>query len=231
MNLRAFETAVCDLFDRPWVSSCAALLEEEMSGSGSHDLGHILRVLRNADRIRAGEEDNGNQVDWEALAAAALLHDVVDLPKDHPERHLASRKSGALARAHLAQAADFEEARLANIEHAICAHSFSAEIPAETLEARILVDADRLETLGALGIARVFYVGAEMGTAIVDMTDPFAKNRQLDDLSFTVDHFFSKLLELRERFHTDTGRQIADARHEYMKGFLSQLADELGEEL
>ncbi|MFW5968372.1 MAG: HD domain-containing protein, partial [Persicimonas sp.] len=158
MDQTEFVEAVRPLVDHRWLEPTVALLDETMRDSASHDFGHLLRVINNADRIARGESERGAEVDREALMAAALLHDLVDLPKDDPERHLASRRSAEEAVAHYEDVANFDDERLSTIEHAISAHSFSAGIPAETLEAKILTDADRLDALGALGVARCFYV-------------------------------------------------------------------------
>lgn len=228
MNHDSFSNAIQPLIDRAWVAPTVAFMDAEMALEGSHDYGHLLRVLRNADRIARGEAERGVEVDWEVLAAAALLHDVVDLPKDHPERHLASTKSAQAAVDHYARLQAFDEARRQAIYHAIRAHSFSAGVPAESAEAQILCDADRLESLGAFGIARVFQTNGELGRSIVDMEDPFADQRDLDDLEWAIDHFFAKLLKLKERFYTDTGRALAAQRHAFMERYLEQLADEIG---
>ncbi len=227
MKEQAFLNAITDLIDRPWVAPTVDFVGGELGDSDSHGFGHLLRVLRNARRIYEGEAEHGEAVDWEALAAAALLHDVVDLPKDHPERHLASTKSADAAVAHYRALGGFD-GRLETIHHAIRAHSFSAGVPAESTEARILCDADRLEALGAFGIARVFYVSGELHRKICDMNDPFAQGRELDDLEYAVDHFYEKLLKLEERFYTPTGRRLAGQRHRFMEAFLEQLADEIG---
>ncbi|QDG51528.1 HD domain-containing protein [Persicimonas caeni] len=226
MNKKTFRDAIAPLIDRPWVAPTVDFLADELGDSGSHDFGHILRVLRNAARIRDGEAERGATVDWEALSAAAILHDVVDLPKDHPERHLASTKSADAAVEHY-KSLEALAGRLDAVHHAIRAHSFSAGVPAESLEAQILCDADRLEAIGAFGIARVFYVNGELQRKICDMADPFADTRELDDLEYAVDHFYKKLLKLKERFYTPTGRQLAAKRHEFMETYLDQLADEV----
>jgi uncharacterized protein len=226
MNKDIFLQSIFPLIDRPWVAPTVNLIAQEMGESGSHGFGHLLRVLRNAARIHHGEVERGDEVDWEVLAAAALLHDVVDLPKDHPERHLASTKSADAAVAHFERLGEFDTS-LAAIHHAIQAHSFSADIPAESSEAKVLCDADRLESLGAFGIARVFYVSGELEGAICDMSDPFAQNRELDDLEYAVDHFYAKVLKLKERFYTPTGRALASSRHAFVERFLEQLAGEI----
>ncbi len=227
MNTNAFKDAAAELIDSEWLAPTVDFIDEAMSGSGSHDLGHLLRVLRNARRIADGEAQRGARVDWEVLAAAALLHDVVDLPKDHPERHLASTKSAQAAVKHFEGRDIFDAERRDALGHAIRAHSFSAGIEAESLEAQILTDADRLDSLGAFGIARTFYVSGELQRSICEMEDPFADHRELDDLEYAVDHFYTKLLRLRERFYTPTGKHLADKRHTFMETFLEQFADEI----
>jgi uncharacterized protein len=227
MNTQTFFEAITPLIDRRWVEPTFDLLGQEMGASGSHDFGHLLRVLRNASRICDGEVAHGARVDWEVVAAAALLHDVVDLPKDHPERHLASTRSADRARDHFQAIDAFDSQRLDQIHHAIRAHSFSAGVPAESIEAKILCDADRLEALGAFGIARVFYVSGELRRTICDMDDPFAEQRDLDDLEHAVDHFYTKLLTLKERLYTPTGRDLGADRHAFMERFLEQLENEI----
>ena len=231
MNQQEFENAIAPLIQCAWVQPTVDLIAAEMQMNAGHDLGHLLRVLRNARRIYEGEVALGEAVDWEIVAAAALLHDVVDLPKDHPERHLASRQSAELAAAHFQRLAAFDAAGIERIAHAIAAHSFSAGIEARSIEAKIVCDADRLESVGAFGIARVFLVSGQLGGMICDMADPFARGRELDDVRYTVDHFYSKMLKLTARLYTPSARAIGAQRHQFMLTYLAQLADEIGEPL
>jgi len=117
---------------------------------------------------------------------------------------------------------------LPQIYHAIEAHSFSANIPTQTLEARIVQDADRLEAVGAIGIARCFLTGGSMGTPLYEPSDPFAENRELDDRSYTLDHFYCKLLGLADTMKTQAGKAEAIKRTDYMKVFLQQIGSEIG---
>lgn len=231
MNQQEFESAIAPLIQGAWVPATVELIGAEMQMNAGHDLGHVLRVLRNARRIYDGEVALGEAVDWEVVAAAALLHDVVDLPKDHPDRHLASRQSAKLAAGHFRKLGAFEEARIERIAHAIEAHSFSAGIAARSIEAKIVCDADRLESIGAFGIARVFLVSGQLGGMICDMADPFARGRELDDVRYTVDHFYSKMLKLTARLYTPSARAIGAQRHQFMLTYLAQLAEEIGEPL
>jgi uncharacterized protein len=189
---------------------------------GSHDVSHLQRVWSNVCLIR--DEEGGDQ---EILVAATLLHDCVAVEKNSPFRASASRLAAAKATELLTEMGWGEE-RIAQVAHAIEAHSFSAAITPTTLEARILQDADRLDALGMIGIARLFYVSGRMGSGLYDAQDPHAARRPYDDKRFAVDHFHTKLFHLADGFQTDTGARLAQVRHARMKGFLEQLMEEVG---
>jgi uncharacterized protein len=122
----------------------------------------------------------------------------------------------------------FPAEKLPAVAHAIAAHSFSAGIAPETPEARIVQDADRLEALGAIGLARMFLISGRMGGGIVDMDDPMALHRPLDDKAFALDHLEVKLLGLPATMQTRTGRLMAEERAEWMMSFRSRLLAEIG---
>lgn len=124
----------------------------------------------------------------------------------------------------------WSQSDIAAVAHAIEAHSFSANVKPITLEAKILQDADRLDAIGHIGIARCFYVSGRMSRAIYDPNDPKATNRPLDDNQFAIDHFYTKLLRLAGSFQTDTGRQLSVKRHEIMKNFVDGLLNEIATE-
>lgn len=192
------------------------------SADVAHDILHIQRVVETARKIGLEE-----QADWNILAPAAWLHDCVLIPKDSPDRHLASRMAAKTAISFLA-ALDYDEALLQPISHAIEAHSFSAAIKPETLEAKVLQDSDRLDSLGAIGIARCFATSGKLNRPLYEATDPFCKDRPYDDLSFTIDHFYAKLLRLEATMQTKGGRLEAARRTRFMVEYLTQLESELG---
>lgn len=203
----------------------AVLLEHGDGSDGSHDHHHARRVLRNAAEIARRE----GGADLRLLTAAAYLHDLVNVPKDSPQRAQASRLS-AEAAAPILHRLGFSDAEVASVQHCVIAHSFSAKVPPQTLEARILQDADRMEALGALGIARTFYVAGKLQSALFDGDDPFARERELDDARFAVDHFKTKLLGLAETMQTTAGKEVAVERSRSMRQFLDQLGVEIGAE-
>ncbi len=191
-------------------------------GDGSHDLAHLLRVWSNVGAIRAAEGG-----DAELLAAACLLHDCVAVEKNSPLRAQASRLAAARAAEALA-GLGWPGERIEAVAHAIESHSFSAGIAPATLEARILQDADRLDAIGALGVARCFYTAGRMGSALYHPTDPDAGCRGRDDARYALDHFRTKLLHLASGFQTRAGRDLAQARHRRMERFVADLLDEIG---
>lgn len=188
-----------------------------------HDLAHLDRVWRNAKLIAQGEK----QGDLRILLAAAYLHDLVNLPKDHPERATASSRS-AKAAAPTLEKLDFSASEVSACQHAIAAHSFSAGITTKSPEAKILQDADRLDALGAIGIARMFAISGSLNRPLMDQDDPFAANRALDDHAQALDHFATKLLRLPEMMQTKTGHKLARERAEIMQTFLTALGAEIG---
>lgn len=199
-----------------------AYLDAIGGGDAAHDIAHTDRVWANAQIISDGEAP----CDVTALLAACYLHDLVSLPKDSPERARASAKSAQAARPVLA-GLGLSNAQVTTACHAIEAHSFSANIVPETLEAKILQDADRIEALGAIGIARCFATTGVLGGALFHGIDPFGASRSLDDKAYAVDHFKIKLLGLPKTMQTKTGRMLADDRANVLRDFLDQLASEL----
>ncbi|MGB5289917.1 MAG: HD domain-containing protein [Lysobacterales bacterium] len=201
---------------------CLDYLGDVMASDPAHDITHVQRVVQNT--LILTEAENGNAA---ISIPAAWLHDCVSVTKDSPLRQQASKLAADEAIRFL-ESIRYSPALLPQIHHAIEAHSFSANIPTKTLEASIVQDADRLEAVGAIGIARCFLTGGSMGTPLYEPSDPFADDRELDDKSFTLDHFYCKLLGLADTMKTEAGKAEAIRRTDYMKAFLQQLGMEIG---
>jgi uncharacterized protein len=196
-------------------------LQSNFSTDVGHDLLHIKRVVASSKRI--AEVEGGNLA---VVIPAAYLHDCVIVPKDSPDRSRASTLAGEEA-VRLLREWGYEEKYLEDIKHAIEAHSFSAGIEPRTLEAKIVQDADRLDAIGAIGIARCLALGGAMGSDILSADDPFCKEREPDDKKFMIDHFYVKLFKLEGMMNTDAGKQIAGERVLFMKEFLRVLEGEV----
>ncbi len=180
----------------------------DASGDGAHDEAHLARVWQNAKRIHAREGG-----DLELLAASVLLHDCVSVPKNSPHRSMASQLAADKAR-HVLEALGWAAPRIHAVADAILTHSYSAGIEPASIEGRILQDADRLDAIGFIGIARCFYTAGRMGSLLYDASDPRGNTRQLEDARFALDHFPQKLLKLADGFKTETGQVLARERHD-----------------
>ncbi|MFK0330310.1 HD domain-containing protein [Rhizobium sp. NPDC090275] len=207
---------------RPYETLAEALIPHSHEGDdGSHDLAHIMRVFRNAMRIQASEGGNGR-----VLAAAVLLHDCVAVEKSSPLRAQASALAADKASGVLA-GLGWSKDDIAAVAHAILTHSFSANIEPETLEAKILQDADRLDAIGMVGAGRCFYIGGRMASSLYDPLDPAGNDRPLDDRRYVIDHFQTKLFKLADGFKTAAGRALAAERDKRLRDFLDAFMDEI----
>lgn len=212
----------CATWFEPWPGLAASLLPHLDTGDdGAHDLAHLRRVWHNALAILA--EDGG---DAGIICAAVLLHDCVAVEKGSPLRAQASRLAAERASGILA-GMRWPAPRIEAVAHAIEAHSFSAGIEPLTLEARVLQDADRLDAIGLVGVARCFYTAGRMGSALYHVADPLANGRVLDDRAYALDHFGAKLLGLAAGFRTPAGRRLAAERHARLERFVAEFHSEL----
>lgn len=205
-----------------WTSIFGSLLEAHAVTDAAHDLEHIRRVVANARRLTAAEN-----ADWSVILPAAWLHDCVIIPKSSPDRKQASVLAAKQAVAWLTEHG-WPYENLAEISHAIEAHSFSAGIVPLTLEAKVLQDADRLDALGAVGLARTLMLGGEMKRTFYQQKDPFCDHREPDDGIYTLDHFYRKLLTLEDTMQTPSGKTEAGKRTNFLRDFLDQMRDEIG---
>lgn len=195
---------------------------QDTRADGAHDQAHLLRVWRNAFAIATVEGG-----DARTIAAAVLLHDCVAVEKNSPDRARASSLAADRAAGILAQLG-WEKPAIDAVHHVIAAHSFSAGIAPQTIEARVLQDADRLDAIGMIGVARCFYTAGRMGSALYDALDPRAQSRPLDDAAFALDHFRAKLLGLHKGFQTETGIAMATDRGHSLAEFLTLFETEIG---
>jgi len=200
---------------------CLGFAAGDPDADGAHGRDHLVRVLRNARDLGASEGANP-----EVTVPAACLHDCVAVAKDSSLRAQASRLAAERATdflAGLAYPPDLIEA----VYHAIEAHSYSAGVAPRTLEAQVVQDADRLDSLGAIGIARCLQVGGRLGRPLCASHDPFCDTREPDDRRYTVDHFYAKLLKLPATMQTAAGRAEAERRAAVMRAWLGQLRAEI----
>ncbi|HHF3110734.1 HD domain-containing protein [Vibrio diabolicus] len=196
-------------------------MQQEMQVDAAHDISHVQRVVNTAKKLAVEEG-----ADLSIVLPAAYLHDCFTYPKDHPNRKQSSIIAAKKAVAFL-ESIDYPQQYHDAIAHAIEAHSFSANIRPNTLEAKVVQDADRLDALGAIGVTRCIQVSTEFDAQLYDDKDIFAQQRELDDKQFTLDHFQTKLFKIAETMNTESARREAQKRKTFMQTYLEQLHDEV----
>jgi uncharacterized protein len=211
-----------DSLRRDWEPRIVQFVCAQPGADPGHGLVHLRRVVATALAFAEAEDARADIV-----LPAAWLHDCVHVAKDSPDRARASRLAAAHAVSFL-QAADYPADALPDIAHAIEAHSYTAGIPPRTIEAKVVQDADRLDALGAIGIARCIAVGSALGRPLYDPDDPFCESRAPDVAGASVDHFYAKLLKLAATMQTEAGRQEAERRTAFIRAFIGQLRSEIG---
>jgi uncharacterized protein len=188
---------------------------------GSHDWDHTLRVHRLCRCIGIAEG-----ADLLVVEAAAYLHDIGRVDQDRTDGKLCHAEKGArLAKAMLSNMPIGIERR-ENIIHCIGSHRFRRGEPPRTVEAKVLFDADKLDAIGAVGVARAFLFAGELGARLhspeVDVAQ--APAYSVNDTGYR--EYVVKLSKVRERILTDTGRQLADDRHRFMTDFFNRFLEE-----
>ena len=187
----------------------------------AHDFDHVMRVYNNAQKIIKKEKANQKLV-----LSAVLLHDIVSYPKSSKRSKFSSIDSAKKSKIILKKY-NFSKEEIIIISTAIAEHSFAQNKVPQTLEGQILQDADRLDALGAIGIARVFATSGSLNRPFYNIDDPFCIKRNPDDNLWAVDHFFNKLLKLESIMNTKSGKIEAKKRTKVLKEFLKQLKDEI----
>ncbi|EOW9660513.1 HD domain-containing protein [Vibrio parahaemolyticus] len=196
-------------------------MQQEMQVDAAHDIEHVKRVVKTAKQLC--DEENA---DIAIVLPAAYLHDCFTYPKDHPNRKQSSAIAAKKAIAYL-ESIQYPQHYHDAIAHAIEAHSFSANIRPNTLEAQIVQEADRLDALGAIGVTRCIQVSTHFNAQLYNDNDMFAKERELNDKQFTVDHFQTKLFKIVDTMNTESAKLEANKRKAFMQTYLEQLHDEV----
>jgi uncharacterized protein len=187
----------------------------------AHDFEHIMRVYKNAEKI--GKKEKANM---KLVRASVLLHDIISYQKSDKRSKRASIQS-ALQAAKILRKYGYDAHEIGIITEAIREHSFSKGIIPSTLEGKVLQDADRLDAIGAVGIARTFAVGGAEKRSFYNKDDPFCRKRVPNDQEWTLDHFYKKLLLLEKKMNTKTAKKESRHRTKTMKRFLNDLKKEI----
>lgn len=203
-----------------WKNKFIRYLEDHPTSDKSHDIGHFKRVWKTS--VKLIEDD----ADLLTILAACFFHDIISYPKNHPDRAFSSTHA-AIRAEEILISLEFPSENLEDVKHCIEAHSFSANVKPKTIEAKIVQDADRMEALGAIGLARTFYVAGRLGSDLFNERDPLGMERELDDKKYALDHFKVKLLNLPNTMQTKAGRVEAFKRANVLVRFTEDLLSEL----
>ena len=204
------------------LAAVEAFAKKRLDGAKtSHDWEHTLRVFKLCDRI-----GNKEGVDMDVVRVAAYLHDIGRGYQDASLGVICHAEKGAEMAAPLVQALHLTEQQKENIIHCIRSHRFRGNHVPATPEAKVLFDADKLDAIGAVGIARAYLFAGEVGARLhrsdidIDKTKPYSKN----DTGYR--EFKVKLCKIRDRILTKEGRRLADERHEFMERFFKRFIEE-----
>lgn len=192
-----------------------------LSAPGSHDWEHTLRVHRLC--LRIGPKEGA---DMTALEAAAYLHDIGRSVQDSSDGSVCHAEKGAEMATALLERLSLDDALKRNIIHCIRSHRFRDDHPPESIEARILFDADKLDAIGAVGVARAYLFAGELGACLHNPHLPVEKTRPYsrDDTGYR--EYVVKLSKIKQRMLTTEGRRIAQERHAFMAHFFERFLEE-----
>ncbi len=188
---------------------------------GSHDWEHTLRVCRLCEYIGRAEG-----VDMDVLLIAAYLHDIGRSSQDASNGAVCHAQKGAQMAKPVVDKLPLSENQKENVIHCIRSHRFRGNHSPETKEAKVLFDADKLDAIGAVGVARAFLFAGEVGARLhnpemsIENTRPYS----IDDTGYR--EYKVKLCKIRDRILTKEGRKLADERHEFMEEFFNRFLKE-----
>lgn len=186
----------------------------------AHDWLHVKRVHELAKHIAVEEE-----ADEEVVEAAVFLHDIGRAKEDAGEIDNHAEWGADKAEEILIEE-NYSKEFIRKVKHCVCSHRYSKNPEPETIEAKVLSDADNLDALGATGIARTFTYGGERRSVIADPNLPASDDNTAAGEN-SLNHLEKKILNLKSRMYTDTGRELAAERHEYVESFVQRFKQEM----
>jgi len=193
---------------------------------GSHAFDHTERVYNLA--IKIGKKE---KADLDVLNAASLLHDIARLKEDNNEVECHAEHGAKMAE-EILKKTNFPDDKIKNVTHSIKVHRHSKRLTAETKEAKILQDADRLDALGAITIARMFSTGGKINRPLYKPEIPFGEVHKGYYSDSTIHGFYAKILKITpETFNTQFAKKLAKGRYKFVEEFLKQFFKEWKGEL
>ena len=219
----ARSTELCANAEVPAVARARQMAEQLFEGEpGSHDWEHTLRVYR-----LCGELGPREGADLVVLSVAAFLHDIGRCHQDASRGRVCHAAQGAKMAAGLVADLPLAETQKTNVVHCVRAHRFRKEPHPETIEARVLFDADKLDAIGAVGIARAYQFAGEVGARLHNPNHDVSHTRAYSREDTGYREYQVKLRHIKDRMLTDAGRRVAESRHGFMTGFFERFLKEI----
>lgn len=213
-----------NLSNKDIINQTVQFVKESLQGAESgHDWWHIERVWNNAKLILKSED-----VDPFIVEMAALLHDIADSKFHNGDEEIGPNKAGEYLKS-----IGVEENQIIHIQEIIRNMSYKASLGTlnfTSKEMEVVQDADRLDAIGAIGIARAFTYGGFKNRELYNPAIPpdltMTKEEYKNSNAPTINHFYEKLLLLKDKMNTQTGLRIAEERHQFMQNYLEQFYNE-----
>lgn len=206
-----------------WQKLYASAEKELADGPGCHDFAHVLRVLHNAERIAETEQ----VTDLFTLRVGALLHDIARPEEQRANGTVCHALLGAeKAAIVLRQCGCTDETFIRQVSDIVRSHRYRGDVPPETLEERIVYDADKLDSLGAFGVARSFHFAGRIGARLHNTREAAMNSAAYSREDTAYREYLIKLRYLPERMLTDTGKRLAEKRSKFMFDFFDELEKE-----
>ena len=207
----------------PAVAQARQIAERLLDGGpGSHDWEHTLRVYRLCCDLGPREG-----VDMTVLLVAALLHDIGRGHQDASRGAVCHAERGAQMAADLLNDLPITDGQKANVLQAIRAHRYRRKPQPQSIEARVLFDADKLDAIGAVGIARAYQFAGELGARLHNPNHDISNTREYSREDTGYREYQVKLRHIKDRMLTDAGRRVAEGRHRFMTGFFDRFLEEV----
>lgn len=190
--------------------------------AGSHDWSHTERVLKTA--LYLGKKEKADQ---EIIRYAAILHDIARPLEDASRGRICHAKKGAQLAEKILKKYRFPEEKINAVVHCIETHRYRGKLRPLSREAKVLFDADKLDSIGAVGLARSFLFAGEVGAKVHDRHVDVSRTRPYTREDTAYREYLVKLQYVKNSMLTSEGRKIARSRHEYMKQFFKRLNEEI----
>ncbi|MBW1988859.1 MAG: HD domain-containing protein [Deltaproteobacteria bacterium] len=191
------------------------------AGRASHDFDHTLRVMELCRRVGPPEG-----ADMEVLLIAAALHDIGRPAQDESRGKICHAAHGAVLAGEVLDRLCLPRGKRQNVLHCIRAHRFRGDCPPETVEAKVLFDCDKLDSIGAIGVARTFQFAGEVGARLHNRQQDLSQTRAYSEEDTGYREYRLKLSMVAGRMMTEEGRRLAKKRHAFMEAFFERFLAE-----